>query len=149
MENKNLPDLFYNNFWGDRVLELSRMLGDWLGMGGGNPVIDLRENGNELILEVFVPDFDPRDLDITVNGNMVSLKGDSRVEETRDEQGYFWSSRSRHSFYQEIPLPVWVRSEQTVAGFKDGVLELKMIKGQSGVRGFKPLVEPGNRPLKK
>ena len=147
MEKKNSPDLYGKYSWGARIADFSDMLKNLMGTHSWNPAINLRENGNELILSADIPGFDPRDLDIAVNGDTVILKGHSRQEETRDQPGYYFATRSQHSFYQEIPLPERVKSEQTMARYNDGVLELKMMKGKSFVRGYKPLVASGDHPL--
>lgn len=144
MENKNLPELWEQTSWGDRILAFSRMLGDLMGFEGLNSAINLREAGDELVLSVDIPGFDPRNLDIMINGNMVVLKGESRQEVTRDEPGYYSAMKSNHSFYRTIPLPVWVKSEQTKAQYNDGVLKLRMIKGKSLARRFKPCIISGN-----
>lgn len=135
-----LPALFHKHCQDERNFSFPRMLGDLLGGGNRNPVVDLRENGDELILSADISGFDPRDLDITVDGSVVILKGNRRREEIREQPGYYFAARSRHSFYRVIPLPADVKSEKTVARCNNGVLELKMVKGKTFVRSFKPLV---------
>lgn len=147
LENRHLPALFNKHSRGDRSFSFSHLLGDLLGASGWNPAINLQENGDELILSADISGFDPRDLDITVNGNVVLLKGDNRQEEIQDKPGYYFAARSRRSFYRTVPLPEGVKSEKTVARCNNGVLELKMIKGKTLVRNFKPLVESGDHPL--
>lgn len=138
MNNKNLPDLF-KRFLQDIPLSLPGILGELLGDGGQTPRIELREDGDQIILSAAVPGFDPRDLEITVLSDTVILKGDTRQEETRDSDDYYFALQSRNCFYQEIPLPERVKCEHTVASCTDGVLEVKMVKGRSFIRGFRPL----------
>jgi HSP20 family molecular chaperone IbpA len=139
LNNKNLPGLFHR-FFQDNLPSLPGILEELLGAGGQIPRIELRENGDEIILSAAVPGFDPRDLEITVLSDTVILKGDTRQEETRDGDDYYFTSHSRHCFYQEVPLPERVKCEHTVASSTDGVLEVKMVKGRSFIRGFRPLV---------
>lgn len=140
MEKRYLPALFHKHCQDEPNFSFPRMLGDLLGGGNRNPVVDLRENGDELILSADISGFDPRDLDITVDGSVVILKGNRRREEIREQPGYYFAVRSRYSFYRAIPLPADVKSEKTVARCNNGVLELKMVKGKTFVRSFKPLM---------
>jgi HSP20 family protein len=139
LNNKILPDLF-QRLLQDIPLSLPGILGELLGDGGQTPRIELRENGDEIILSAAIPGFDPRDLEITVLSDTVVLKGDNRREETRDGDDYYFASQSRNCFYQEIPLPERVKCEHTVASCTDGVLEVKMAKGRSFTRGFRPMI---------
>jgi HSP20 family protein len=141
LNHKNLPDLVQRFFQNNPPFSLTGILGELLGSAGQTPRIELRENGEELILSAVIPGFDPRDLEIMVLSDTVVLKGDNRREETRDEDDYYFASRSRHCFYQEVPLPERVKCEHTVASGGDGVLEVKMVKGRSFVRSFRPLLE--------
>jgi HSP20 family protein len=139
LNNKNLPDLV-QRFFQDTPLSLPGILGELLGTQDRSSRIELRENGDEIILSAVIPGFDPRDLEITVLSDTVVLKGDNRREETRDGDNYYLASRSRHCFYQKVPLPERVKCEHTVASSIDGVLEVKMVKGRSFVKSFRPLV---------
>jgi HSP20 family protein len=137
LKNRNLPALLNKYCRGGRNFPLAHILEDLPGVGGWNPGIDLQENDDELILSADIPGFEPQDLEITVKGNVVILKGDSQRETLREQPGYYCAARCRHSFYRTIPLPAWVKSEQTVAQCNNGVLELKMIKGKSLVGSFR------------
>jgi HSP20 family protein len=139
LNNKNLPDLF-QRFLQNNPLSLPGILGELLGAGVQTPRIELRDDGDEIILSVAIQGFDPRDLEITVLGDTVVLKGDNRREETRDGDDYYFASQSRHCFYQEVPLPERVKCEHTVASCTDEVLEVKMVKGKSFIRGYQPLI---------
>ncbi|MGD8400696.1 MAG: Hsp20/alpha crystallin family protein [Bacillota bacterium] len=140
MENRNLPALLNKYCHGDRCFSFLHMLENLLmGANSWNPTIKLQEDGDELILSADIPGFEPQDLDITVRGNIIILQGDTRREEIRDQPGYYCAARSYHSFYRTVPLPVGIKPEQTVIHCNNGELELKMVKGRSLVRSYKPL----------
>jgi HSP20 family protein len=145
--NRDLPALLNKCCHGSRSFSLSHILEDLLGAGSWNPIIDLHENGDELTLSAEIPGFDPKDLDITVKGNVIILKGDTRREEICDQPDHYCATQSYHNFYQTVPLPMGIKPEKTVAHCSNGVLKLKMIKGQSLVKSYKPLEVFGKQQL--
>jgi HSP20 family protein len=150
MENRNWLSPFGNDFWGDRFLHqlMPRSLSDFFKNGNFGPSIDLRETDTEIILNADIPGVKPEDLDITVDENVVVLKGESQRDEARDEKGYHLTERRYGSFYRTIPLPMEVTSEKATARYKNGVLELRIPKTENSVRrGFKPKIEADDRPL--
>jgi HSP20 family protein len=150
LENRNLPGPYNNDFWGDRFFNqlVPRAFNDFFRTGNPGPSVDLHETDHELILHADIPGLNPEDVDITVDEDMVTLKGETKRDETREERGYHLTERRYGSFYRTIPLPVQVKSEQAVARYKDGVLELKMPKNKAAARrGFKPRIESDNNQV--
>lgn len=149
MENRNLPGQYNNDFWGDRFFNqlVPRTFHDFFRTGNLGPSVDLHETDNEFILHADIPGLNPEDVDITVEENMVILKGETKRDETREERGYHLTERRYGSFYRTIPLPAQVKSEQAVARYTNGVLELKIPKVEIAARkGFKPKIESDNHP---
>jgi HSP20 family protein len=145
MENKNWLSPFSNDFWGDRFFP--KIFNDFYRGGNFGPSVDLKETDKEIILHADIPGVNQEDLDITVDENVVILKGETKRDETREEKGYHFTERRFGSFYRTIPLPVEVKSEQAVARYKNGVLELRVPKVEHTVkRGFKPRFESGDYP---
>ncbi len=150
MENKNWLSPFSSNFWGDRFLNqvIPRNLNDLLGGDGFGPSVDLKETEQEIILKADIPGINQEDLDITVSENTVTLKGEIKLDESREEKGYHLTERRYGSFYRTIPLPTEVKSEEATARCKNGVLELRIPKVQTTKKqGFKPKIEFGEDSL--
>jgi HSP20 family protein len=144
MENKNWLSPFNNDFWGDRFFNqlFPRTFNDFFRTGNFGPSVDLKETENEIVLHADIPGVNREDLDITVDENMVILKGETKRDQTREEKGYHLTERRYGSFYRTIPLPVEVKSDQAVAHYKNGVLELRVPKVETTARrGFKPRIE--------
>ena len=144
MENKNWLGPFNNDSWGDRFFNqiFPKNFGDLWRTGNLGPSVDLKETDREIILHADIPGVNQEDLDITVEENVVTLKGETKRDESRDEKGYHLTERRYGSFYRTIPLPVEVKSDQAVARYKNGVLELRVPKVESNARrGFKPKIE--------
>lgn len=97
-------------------------------LGRTGPSIDLHEDSDGFTLTAEIPGVTPDDLDITVNEQSVTLKGETRREEARDERGYKISERRYGSFYRTIPLPSEVKPDQATANYSNGVLEIRLVK---------------------
>ena len=150
MENKNWLSPFSSNFWGDRFLNqvIPGNFNDLLRGDGFGPSVDLKETEQEIILKADIPGINQEDLDITVGENTVTLKGEIKLDESREEKGYHLTERRYGSFYRTIPLPAEVKSEEATARCKNGVLELKIPKVQTiKKQGFKPKIEFGEDSL--
>lgn len=150
MENKNWLSPFGNDFWGDRFFNqlVPRTFNDFFRTGNFGPSVDLRETDNEIVLHADIPGVNREDLDITVDENMVILKGETKRDQTREERGYHLTERRYGSFYRTIPLPVEVKSDQAVAHYKNGVLELRVPKVETAARrGFKPKIQSDDHQI--
>ncbi len=150
MENKNWLSPFGNEFWGDRFFNqlAPRTFNDFFKTSSFGPSVDLKETDNEIILHADIPGVNHEDLDITVDENMVILKGETKRDQTHEEKGYHLTERRYGSFYRTIPLPVEVKSDQAAARYKNGVLELRIPKVETAARrGFKPTIESDDRPV--
>jgi len=150
MENRNWLSPFNNDFWGDRFFNqlVPKNITDLFRTGNFGPSIDLKETDNEIVLQADIPGVNREDLDITVDENVVILKGEIKQDETREEKGYHLTERRFGSFYRTIPLPVEVKSDQATACYRNGVLELRIPKTETTKkRGFKPRIEADDRPI--
>lgn len=150
MENKNWLSPFNNDFWGDRFINqlIPKTFNDFFKAGNFGPSVDLKETDNEIVLHADIPGVRQEDLDITVDEGVIILKGETKRDESREEKGYHLSERRYGSFYRTIPLPVEVKSDQAVARYKNGVLELRVPKVEiASRRGFKPRIESDDRTV--
>jgi HSP20 family protein len=109
---------------------------------GLGPSVDLKETDNEFVINADIPGVNPTDLDITVHDRSVTIKGEVRHAEEKDEEGYHLSERRHGSFFRTIPLPEEVVSDKAVATYGDGVLRLRVPKVETSARkGYKPKIE--------
>lgn len=150
MDNRNWLSPFTNDYWGDNFFNqlVPKQFAEIFRTGKFGPSIDLKETENEVILQADIPGVNQEDLDLTVDENMVILKGESKRDETREEKGYHLTERRYGSFHRTIPLPVEVKSDQATARYKNGVLEVRIPKAETAKkRGYKPRIEADERPL--
>ena len=114
--------------------EMSRMLTDLFGRSQESnltswaPAVDIYENEHELVVKADLPDVKPEDLDIRVENNILTIRGERKFEKKVDEQNYLRVERSYGSFARSFALANTVNSEAIKAEYKDGVLTLTIPK---------------------
>jgi HSP20 family protein len=99
-----------------------------------NPAIEIKEADKDILLKVQVPGIDPKDLDIHVSENAVSLAGEYEEEKTSDAKGFYHSEFRYGKFQRIIPLPVYVKPEEVKAEIKEGVVTLTLPKVDTSQR---------------
>ncbi|MBW4581754.1 MAG: Hsp20/alpha crystallin family protein [Tildeniella nuda ZEHNDER 1965/U140] len=92
------------------------------------PAVELKDNGNALLLRAQLPGVDAKDLDIQVTKEAVSLSGEHHHEQKAEKDGFFRSEFRYGKFQRVIPLPVAVQNDRVEAAYKDGILSLTLPK---------------------
>ncbi len=93
-----------------------------------SPAIDMSEDEQSYKICAELPGLDPKDVDISVSGDMLTLKGEKRQETERKEQNYHFSERSYGSFQRAFQLPGSVDRDKISADYSKGVLTIHMPK---------------------
>lgn len=99
-----------------------------LGEGEWTPSMDVSETGKEVIVNAEVPGMGPKDIDISLSGTVLTLKGERKREEEEKGESFHRVERSYGSFTRAIQLPAEVDSNKIDATYKDGVLKIRMPK---------------------
>ena len=94
------------------------------GQNGFTPALDLSETEEGYLVEAAVPGMKPEDLQITVENNVLTIKGELRQETEDKKRNYHRIERRFGAFSRQVALPVPVDFERADASFKDGVLEI-------------------------
>ena len=92
------------------------------------PSVDVSETDKELIVRVELPGMDPKEIDISVSGNVLTVKGERKHEREEKKENFHLVERSSGSFSRSIQLPTDVQSDKIKATYKDGVLSISMPK---------------------
>jgi HSP20 family protein len=92
------------------------------------PSLDVFEEKDELVVKADLPGMNKDEIEVTVTGDVVTIKGEKKKEEEVKEKDYYRRERSYGSFVRSVQLPCEVKSDQIKANFKDGVLEVRMPK---------------------
>jgi len=92
------------------------------------PAVDIYETEHELVVKADLPDVDPKDLDIRVENNILTLRGERKFEKKVDEDNYLRVERTYGSFSRSFSLASTVNAEAIKADYQNGVLTLTVPK---------------------
>ncbi len=96
----------------------------------GSLAVDVYETDDDVVVKASVPGIDADDLDISVTGDILTIKGESRAEEEVEEENYFCRERWYGAFSRSITIPASVQADKAEADFEDGVLTLRLPKAE-------------------
>ncbi len=100
-----------------------------LGLGNSVlPAIDMAETEDAVEITADIPGVDADDLDVSLNGDMLVIKGEKSDERTEDKKNYHLTERSYGSFQRQIPLGFTPAEDAIDGHFADGVLKVTIPK---------------------
>ncbi len=94
------------------------------------PAAEISETDDAILLKLELPGMNPKDLDIEVMEQSVSVSGDRKSETTSNDHGVTRSEFRYGSFQRIIPLPTRVQNTKVTADYKDGILHLNLPKSE-------------------
>jgi HSP20 family protein len=92
------------------------------------PAVDILETEHELVVKADLPDIKPEELDIRVENNILTIRGERKFEKKVNENNYLRVERSYGAFSRSFSLANTVNSEAIKAEYKNGVLTLTIPK---------------------
>ncbi len=92
------------------------------------PPVDIYETENELVVKADLPDLQVKDIDVRVENNTLTIRGERKFEKDVNEENYLRVERAYGPFMRTFSLPNTVNSENIRAEDRDGVLTLHMTK---------------------
>jgi len=113
--------------------ETGRSLPAWpteegLTTGVWNPPVDVFETNESIVLKADLPEVSKEDVDISVQGNVLTIRGERKREEEVKEKDFYRMERSHGVFTRSFTLPGTVDPEKIEAGFSSGVLTVTLPK---------------------
>jgi HSP20 family protein len=105
----------------------------WRTIGNGDsitPPIDVHETDDELVVTASLPGMKGEDVEITITGQSLTLRGEFKAHEEIKREQYLYRERRYGSFSRSLQLPVRVQGDQAKATFNDGVLILSIPKAE-------------------
>src|SRR5687768_15349648 len=96
--------------------------------GAWSPSVDIFEDENRLIVEAELPGMSREDFEITVENNVLTLKGERKFEKKTEGDNYHRVERSYGAFTRQFTLPQTVTAEGATADFENGVLRVGLPK---------------------
>lgn len=94
--------------------------------GSGEAKSDMVETDDAVEISIELPGMEMKDVEVTVSDDMLTVKGEKRIERQEEKKGYYLSERSYGAIYRTIPLPPGVDGEKAQASFKNGVLTIRL-----------------------
>jgi HSP20 family protein len=92
------------------------------------PVVDIYETENELVVKADLPDLEGKDIDVRVENNTLTIRGERKFEKDVNDENYLRVERAYGPFMRSFSLPNTVSSENIRAEYCNGVLSLHMAK---------------------
>ena len=92
------------------------------------PAIDMSEDEKVYKISAELPGIDAKDIDVSISGDMLVLKGEKRQEKEETDRDYHFSERSYGSFQRSFELPSSVDRNKIAADFSKGVLTITLPK---------------------
>jgi HSP20 family protein len=108
-------------------------------VGDVTPHIDMSETDKELLVKVELPGMTEKDVDISINRDMLTISGEKKQEKEHSEKGWYRMERQYGSFSRSIPLPYEIESDKAEAVYKNGVLSIKLPKSPVQQRATKTI----------
>jgi HSP20 family protein len=128
--------------------EMNRLFTRTLGEGSSagsawTPAVDIFDAADAIVLKAELPGLTPDDIDIEIDDNVLTLKGERRFEEKVEEGRYYRVERAYGSFQRSVSLPQGVKPDEIKATFEHGVLTVRVPKAEE-VKPRKIAVAAGN-----
>ena len=105
--------------------ESGQLLADWA------PAVDIKEEPAQFVIHADLPGVDIKDIEITLENGVLTLKGQRAAEKKEETQQYRRVERVRGTFLRRFSLPDAVDAEKVAARCKDGVLEVVVPKREA------------------
>jgi len=99
-------------------------------MQGFSPAIDIYENDKEVIVEAQLAGVNPSDVEISIEKDVLTIKGETKREREVEETNYYRKEIHSGKFFRSIALPAQVISDQASAESKEGMLKITIPKAE-------------------
>lgn len=117
-------DRLWDSFFEERPRRKAEEVGEWL------PSLDVSETKNELVVKAELPGLDPKDIDISLTNDILTIKGEKKREKEEKDENYHLIERSYGAFARSIRLPREVQGDKISASYKSGVLKVTLPKSE-------------------
>ena len=155
MERQTLPSLFrragapFGEYMTDLQRQIDRLFDDFSGRwpalrtGDGNggywPALDMTETNDAVDVTAELPGVDPKDVDISVVGDTLTIKGEKKTEKETKEKDFYCAERSYGAFARTVELPFEIDAAKVEANFDKGVLKVHVAKPPSAKKEVKKI----------
>lgn len=119
-------DYPYDRFFDPHVLPSSYLFGK----GKWDLTLDVSEDRKDITVKAEIPGIEAKDFDISIDGRLLTIKGEKKQEQKEEKETYYRVERSYGYFNRTIELPAEVNPGKVNATYKRGVLKIKLRKSK-------------------
>ena len=101
---------------------------DWALGGSWAPAVDIYEHEGNIVLKAEIPGIDPKEVDVRVENNVLTLRGERKIDTEVKRESYHRVERAYGTFSRSFTLPNVVDTEKIKAEYRDGVLRVTLPK---------------------
>lgn len=94
------------------------------------PAIDMYQTDKDVVVHASLPGVKPEDVDISILGDTLTVKGEMKSEQNVDRDNYYYQERRYGTFSRTLTLPMAVEADKAEAKFDNGVLTLTLPKSE-------------------
>lgn len=115
---------------------------NWMNDSEGQLTIDVYQTDNDIVIKSTIAGVKPEDLDVSINNDMVTIRGERKNEEKVEGENYYYQECYWGTFSRSVILPVEVIADKAEAAMKNGILTIRLPKADTTktkkiqVRGF-------------
>jgi len=99
-------------------------------LGAGSLAVDMYETPEDVVIRAALPGVDSEDIDVSVVGDTLTIKGETKAEEEEKGANYIRRERRYGSFSRSVSIPTNVVADKAVADFSKGILTLRLPKAE-------------------
>jgi len=124
-------DRLFERFFREPFLGESRLLPElrsWT--TAWSPSLDVKESEDEITVRAELPGVDPKEIDVSLHGDVLIISGDKKEESEERREGYYHTERRFGSFRRSVALPAAVDQEKIAAEYDKGVLTIRLQKSE-------------------
>jgi len=92
------------------------------------PLLDVLEDKNDIIVRVDIPGMTPDEIDLSISGDVLHIRGERKREVAREDENYHTIERGYGRFDRRVALPASVNVDNIRASYKNGVLTVRLPK---------------------
>jgi len=97
----------------------------------GNLPIDMYQTNDTVVIRAAVPGVKPEEVEVTITGDILTIKGETRTEEEVKKDSFFRQEISYGAFSRSVALPGSLQTDKAEATFENGVLTLTIPKAEA------------------
>ena len=122
-------DRYFDHLFNDRLLSLFKNDAS-IGAMEWAPAVDIEEEAERFVIRADLPGVDPKDVEVTLDNGVLSIRGERKEEKTEEREGYRLAERFSGSFFRRFTLTDAADDDAVTARSDKGVLEIIVPKSK-------------------